>query len=176
MTRKELYCWMEREHLLLTGALYRNLQRTPLEELIKRWLGVLELAKDYEPQRHAQWLAMFFWNSAALTVGEIKFTNLQAEQNRKKLQEEEQIRLRKEKETEAILSEHKLLTWRNTPDKRKLIQQNCIHFHPSYQQWLHEKYLDSNRDLETLSGKEVLLSFWNLIPPFTMDFTQQQAA
>lgn len=167
MTRRELYNAMEHEKIILYDQFLAHLERTPLSELAARWVGVLELAKEHNPQKHrADWLAMFLWNSAALTVGETELARREAERKREETRRVEAERKRQEEEIRQKLSMEKLSFWRmcTERDRKHLV----LNFLPTcdgfYQEYVRKHYLS---DLCVMNDRTVLLWFWNALPPFS---------
>ena len=47
MTRHELYKAMEQEKIIMYDTFFARLERTPLPELVTRWIGILILDREY---------------------------------------------------------------------------------------------------------------------------------
>ena len=70
MDREEIYRAMELEKIIMYDEFRVKLDKLSEEELAARWIGILALDKEHQVKKHrADWLAMFLWNSTALTVG-----------------------------------------------------------------------------------------------------------
>ena len=168
MTRQELYRAMEHEKIIMYDEFLAHLERTPLAELTARWTGVLELAKEHEPQKHrADWLSMFMWNSTALTVGEDELARRETERKREKARRAEAERKRKEVETHRELSRKKLSFWHicSAQDRKRLVLNLLPKTDEFYQEYVREHYLTN---LGGMSDRMVLFWFWHALPPFSL--------
>ena len=168
MTRQELYKSMEREKIIMSDRLRKRLDQTDLSELHARWIGVLDLANEHKPfKRRADWLAKIFWNSTALTVGEDELARREAEKKRIAEQQAEQKRKKLEEELRQQLSEKKLAFWHSCSSAEQLeIAGNYSRsIGGFFQEFVEENYLD---DLSNMSDNSVLMFFWSAIPPFSL--------
>ncbi len=168
MTRQELYKAMEHEKIIMYDEFLAHLERTPLLELVTRWFGVLELAKEHNPQKHrADWLAMFMWNSTALTVGEDVLARREAERQRAEARRAEAEQKRQAEEIQQKLSEQKLSFWHmcSECDRKRLVLNYLPQTNDFYQEYVRGHYLP---DLGAMSDRMVMLWFWNLLPPFSL--------
>ena len=103
MTRQEIYKAMELEKIIMYDEFRAKLNKLPQEELEARWIGILELDKEHKIKKHrADWLAMFMWNSTALTVGEGEIARRKEEQRRKAILYTEEEQKGKEKDRSQI--------------------------------------------------------------------------
>lgn len=172
MTREELYKAMEHEKIIMYDEFLAHLERTPLTELVARWVGVLELAKEHEPRKkRADWLSMFMWNSTALTVGEDELERRENERKREAARRDEEEKKRNEEKINAALSVKKLAFWRfcSTKDRKQLVENFLPGCDDFYQEYVREHYLP---DLGAMTDRMVLLWFWNALPPFSLELPQ----
>ena len=96
MTRHELYKAMEQEKIIMYDTFFARLERTPLPELMTRWIGILILDREYRIGTHrAEWLATVMWNSAALTVGEAELARRESERQKETERQAKAEQLRK---------------------------------------------------------------------------------
>ena len=173
MTREELYKAMEHEKIILYDEFLAHLERTPLPELVTRWTGVSALEKEYKPcKNRPDWLAMFLWNSTALTVGEDELVRRETERKREGVRKAEAERKRKEEEEERILTGKKLSFWHlcSERDRRQLVMNLLPKCDEFYQEYVRQHYLGN---LRTMNDRMVLLWFWNALPPFSI-FEEEQ--
>ncbi|MFA6715819.1 MAG: hypothetical protein WC082_12375 [Victivallales bacterium] len=169
MTRQELYKAMECEKIIMYDEFASHLNRTPLSELTARWAGVLELVKEHKPQKkRADWLAMFMWNSTALTVGERVLTEREEARCREAARKAEAKRKMRETEINEKLSRRKLIFWKHCSehDRRQLVENYLPNTDDFYQEYVRENYLDHLNDM---SDRMTLLWFWNALPPFSLE-------
>jgi homoserine trans-succinylase len=146
-----------------------HLNRTPLSELAARWVGVLELAKEHEVAKNrADWLAMFMWNSTALTVGDKELAERKEARRREAVRKAEVEQKHQEAEIYKKLSCRKLIFWKHCSeyDRRQLVKNYLPNTDDFYQQYVSENYLDHLNDI---SDHTALLWFWNALPPFSLE-------
>lgn len=168
MTRQELYKAMEHEKIIMYEEFLAHLNRTPLAELVARWAGVLELAKEHEIRRNrADWIAMFFWNSTSLTVGEDELIRRMEARKRESQKREAEERKRKEQLIHDKLSTKKLRCWRfmSSADRKRLVEEFLPQTDEFYQEYVREHYL---RKLDFMDDRTLLAWFWDAIPPFSL--------
>lgn len=168
MTRQELYKAMEREGLIMYDEFLARLNTTPLPELVARWAGILELAKEYEIQRRRpEWISMFIWNSTALTVGEDELERRAEQKKREEAQRREEERKRQNKLIHDKLAVKKLQCWRKTSsaDRRRLINEFLPETDDFFQEYVQENYINH---LDSMSDRTLLQWFWDAIPPFSL--------
>ncbi|MDD5598075.1 MAG: hypothetical protein PHV82_09025 [Victivallaceae bacterium] len=169
MTRQELYKAMELEKIILYDEFVSHLKRTPFPELAARWAGVLELAKENQVAKNrADWLAMFMWNSTALTVGEKILAERKESRRREVARKAEAERKMRETEIDEKLSHRKLIFWKHCSeyDRRQLVKNYLPNTDNFYQEYVRENYLDHLNDM---SDRMALLWFWNALPPFSLE-------
>ena len=168
MTRQELYKAMEHEKIIMYDEFLAHLNRMPLSELVARWAGVLELAKEHQVRKNrADWLAMFLWNSTALTVGEDELARRERERKLEAIRKANAERKLREEDIRQKLSGKKLSFWRlcSKSDRKRLVENflpGCDEF---YREYVREHYL---ADLDAMNDPLVLLWFWNALPPFSL--------
>ena len=168
MTRQEIYKAMELEKIIMYDEFRAKLNKLPQEELEARWIGILELDKEHKIKKHrADWLAMFMWNSTALTVGEAEIARRKEEQRRKEILKTEEEQKRKEKEIYQILSKRKLEFWHSSSrhDKECIIHNFFQQSDSFAREYVREDYLHK---LEYMEDQAVLMWFWRLLPPFSV--------
>jgi hypothetical protein len=169
MTRQELYKAMESEKIIMYDKFVSHLNRTPLLELAARWAGVLELAKEHEVAKNrADWLAMFMWNSTALTVGEKILAGKKEARRLEAARKAEWECKQREAEIHEKLSHRKLIFWKHCSeyDRRQLVKNYLPNTDDFYQEYIRENYLDHLNDM---SDRMALLWFWNALPPFSLE-------
>ena len=169
MTRQELYKALEGEKIIMYDKFVSHLNRTPLPELAARWTGVLELAKEHEiAKNRADWLAMFMWNSSALTVGEKVLAEREEARLHEMARKAEAERKQREAEIHEKLSRRKLIFWKHCSeyDRRQLVKNYLPNTDDFYQEYVRENYLDHLNDM---SDRMALLWFWNVLPPFSLE-------
>lgn len=168
MDRKEIYKAMELEKIMMYDEFRTKLDTLELDELEARWIGILELDKEHQVQKHrADWLAMFMWNSTALTVGLAEVARRQEEQRRAEIRRAEAEQKRREEEIYNKLSKKKLEFWHASSlyDKKCIIKaffQQSDEFAREYVRENYQKKLDSMEDMA------VLMWFRQFIPPFSL--------
>ncbi len=168
MNREEIYKAMELEKIIMYDEFRAKLDNLELDELEARWVGILELDKEHQVQKHrADWLAMFMWNSTALTVGLAEVARRQEEQRRAEIRRAEAEQKRREEEIYKELSKRKLKFWHASSkhDKESIIKNFFQQSDEFAREYVCENY---QKRLGRMEDQAVLMWFWKFIPPFSL--------
>ncbi len=168
MDREEIYKAMELEKIIMYDEFRAKLDTLELDELEARWIGILELDKEHLVQKHrADWLAMFMWNSTALTVGLAEVARRQEEQRKAEIRRAEAEQKRREEEIYKELSKRKLKFWHASSkhDKESIIKNFFQQSDEFAREYVCENY---QKRLGSMEDQAVLMWFWKFIPPFSL--------
>lgn len=168
MDREEIYRAMELEKIIMYDEFRVKLDKLSEEELAARWIGILALDKEHQVKKHrADWLAMFLWNSTALTVGLAEIARKKEEQRRAEIRRAETEQKRREEKIYNELSKRKLEFWHAS----SLYDKECIikAFFQQSDEFARE-YVQKNyqKQLEHMEDQAVLMWFRPFIPPFSI--------
>ena len=168
MNRAEIYKAMELEKIIMYDEFRAKLDSLDLDELEARWIGIQELDQEHQVQKHrADWLAMFMWNSTALTVGLAEIARRKEEQRRSEIRRAEAERKRREDEIRQKLSNLKLKFWHTSSlhDKKSIVKNFLLQSDEFAREYVTETY---RKKLDSMEDQAVLMWFWQFIPPFSL--------
>lgn len=168
MDRKEIYKAMELEKIMMYDEFRTKLDTLELDELEARWIGILELDKEHQVQKHrADWLAMFMWNSTALTVGLAEVARRKEEQRRAEIRRAEAEQKRREDAIYKELSRKKLKFWHASSkhDKESIVRNFFQQSDEFAIEYVRENY---QKKLDRIDDQVVLMWFRPFIPPFSL--------